>query len=150
MLAYQPAFDGAADIIHSHHEHWNGSGFPEKLEGEKIPLLSRVLAVVVAYCYKPAPGPATLADIRSQSEKRFEPGAVDLLDQAVSGTALPAGIVEILLTELRRGNVLGRDIIDAGGNVLVAEGEQLTDAWINKLITTNRSRPFDQSVWIHG
>ncbi len=150
MLAYQPAFHEAGLIIRSHHEHWDGTGFPEKLEGAKIPWLARVLGVMVAYCYKPAPGPGTLADIKALSEKRFDPEAVELLRQAITTTTLPAGVVEILLNELRTGNVLGRDIIDAGGNLLVAKGECLSEAWINKLITINRSRPFDQSVWIHS
>jgi putative two-component system response regulator len=48
-------------IIRNHHEHWNGSGYPDGLSGENIPLLARILQVVDVYDalitqrpYKPA------------------------------------------------------------------------------------------------
>jgi len=43
MIAYlQPALE----IPYSHHERWNGSGYPRGLEGEEIPLAARIFAVV--------------------------------------------------------------------------------------------------------
>jgi putative two-component system response regulator len=48
-------------IIRNHHEHWNGTGYPDGLRGEQIPLLARVLQVADVYDaliterpYKPA------------------------------------------------------------------------------------------------
>ncbi|MGH9533474.1 MAG: HD domain-containing phosphohydrolase [Terriglobales bacterium] len=61
-------------IIRHHHEHWNGGGYPDRLAGEGIPLLARILQVVDAYDaltterpYKPAWPPQ-----RAQDQLRAE------------------------------------------------------------------------------
>ena len=38
------------EIVRSHHERWDGTGYPDGLAGEAIPLGARILAVVDAYC----------------------------------------------------------------------------------------------------
>ncbi|HAN20879.1 MAG: hypothetical protein A2Y15_04645 [Clostridiales bacterium GWF2_36_10] len=38
-----------ADYILAHHERWDGEGYPHRLKGEAIPLLSRILSIVDAY-----------------------------------------------------------------------------------------------------
>ena len=56
-----PELAPIAEYILCHHEHWDGSGYPDGLAGEHIPLLARILQVVDAYDalttsrpYKPA------------------------------------------------------------------------------------------------
>ena len=39
----------AAECIQAHHERWNGSGYPRKLQGEEIPLSARIVAVCSHY-----------------------------------------------------------------------------------------------------
>jgi HD-GYP domain-containing protein (c-di-GMP phosphodiesterase class II) len=45
-------FDDTLDLaepVYSHHERWNGTGYPRGLRGEEIPLLARILAVTETY-----------------------------------------------------------------------------------------------------
>src|SRR5690349_12357420 len=58
------SFRKVLPIIRHHHEHWDGSGYPDGLAGEEIPLLARILQVADIYDaltterpYKPALSP---------------------------------------------------------------------------------------------
>jgi putative nucleotidyltransferase with HDIG domain len=38
-----------AEAVYSHHERWDGSGFPKGLKGEEIPLLARIISIAESY-----------------------------------------------------------------------------------------------------
>ncbi|MDR4360386.1 HD-GYP domain-containing protein, partial [Bacillus anthracis] len=40
---------GSEDIILSHHERWDGKGYPQKLKGNQIPLCARIVAIADAF-----------------------------------------------------------------------------------------------------
>jgi HD-GYP domain-containing protein (c-di-GMP phosphodiesterase class II) len=42
-------FTPIADYILCHHERWDGTGYPQKLKGEEIPVISRMISIVEAY-----------------------------------------------------------------------------------------------------
>ncbi|MEL4887361.1 response regulator [Pectobacterium betavasculorum] len=75
----------AATIALNHHEKWDGSGYPNGIEGDDIPHVARVIAVADVFDaltsarpYKPAwPLEDALAHIRSQSEQHFDPELVE-------------------------------------------------------------------------
>jgi PAS domain S-box-containing protein len=76
----------ALDIPLSHHEKWDGSGYPRGLKGEEIPLAARIFAVVDVWDalmsdrpYRTGwPRDQVLEYIRSQSGTHFDPTVVDL------------------------------------------------------------------------
>ena len=71
----------AQDIANYHHERWDGSGYPEGLSGEDIPLSARIMAIADVYdaltserCYKEAVTPeAAFDEISSESGTHFDP-----------------------------------------------------------------------------
>ncbi|URN82779.1 HD domain-containing phosphohydrolase [Acetobacterium wieringae] len=79
------------EILH-HHEKWDGSGYPSGLSGEKIPLNSRILAIVDAYdvmthdqVYQLARSHEdAIRELRAQSGSQFDPRLVDRFIDQVS------------------------------------------------------------------
>ena len=77
----------AEEIAMSHHEHWNGQGYPQGLAGEEIPLPARIMAVADVYdalvstrVYKPAIDPReALAIMFSESGTHFDPAIMDVV-----------------------------------------------------------------------
>ena len=75
----------AEEIARSHHERWDGSGYPNGLAGEEIPLSGRILSIVDVYDalthdrpYKEAwTTEAAIAEIKEQAGKQFDPELVD-------------------------------------------------------------------------
>jgi putative two-component system response regulator len=75
----------AKEIAHFHHEKWDGSGYPEGLSGERIPLSARLMAVADVFdalinrrVYKePMSLPAARKIIEESSGSHFDPDLVD-------------------------------------------------------------------------
>lgn len=71
----------AKEMAYSHHEHWDGTGYPEGLAGENIPVAARLMAMADVYdaiisrrVYKdPIPHNEAVEIIRSESGRHFDP-----------------------------------------------------------------------------
>lgn len=50
MLQQVKLFRDIIPAVRAHHERWDGTGYPDKLRGEAIPLRARILAVAEAFC----------------------------------------------------------------------------------------------------
>jgi HD-GYP domain-containing protein (c-di-GMP phosphodiesterase class II) len=76
-----------ADEILSHHERWDGTGYPSGIPGEDIPLLSRIIAVADAFDvmtrgtpYRPARSKDdALREVKEQAGRQFDPKIAALL-----------------------------------------------------------------------
>lgn len=82
-----PLLRYAREITYSHQERWDGSGYPEGLEGERIPLAARLMAVADVYdalicsrAYRPAFTHETAVElIRQGRGEHFDPDIVDAM-----------------------------------------------------------------------
>ena len=80
-----PLFQLAAEVALSHHERFDGSGYPSGLDGESIPLSGRIVTVVDFFdaltmdrCYRPAFTDAKALDmLLAERGKAFDPRVVD-------------------------------------------------------------------------
>ncbi len=78
-----------ARLAHWHHENWDGSGYPDGLKGEEIPLEAQIMGIADVFdalgskrSYKePWSDDKILAFIKEQSGTKFDPKLVDLLEE---------------------------------------------------------------------
>jgi putative nucleotidyltransferase with HDIG domain len=86
LLAAVPGTGPLALIVRHHHENWDGTGYPDRLRAESIPLGSRVLAVVDCFDALHSPRPyreplapeVAVAMIRERRGTMFDPQIVDV------------------------------------------------------------------------
>ena len=92
MVGIIPHSEMIRGAIEHHHQRFDGSGYPDGLKGEDIPLWARIIALTDAY--------ANMVTEQSISAARTPDQALDELAQ-MSGTRFDGMLVRLLLRELR-------------------------------------------------
>jgi len=85
LLSNIPYLASAMPIPQYHHEKWDGSGYPDGLKGEEIPLTARLFAIIDVWDaliskrpYKPAwPQEEAIAYLRKSAGNHFDPAVVN-------------------------------------------------------------------------
>ena len=136
VLRLVPKFEKASKMIRHHHENYNGSGFPDKLKGDNIPLGARIIAVADAYDsalnskvnFQFATPEKALAWLANRTALEFDPVVVDALAASLKDEAnsVESDEVEVSLADLREGMVLSRDIRTPLGALLLPRGTSLS------------------------
>ena len=102
IVADVPFLEHAARIVRTHHERFDGSGYPDGLAGDQIPLAARIFAVADALDaittdrpYRPAASlPEARASIAAAAGTHFDPAVVAVLDE------VPDAVLEQIRTEI--------------------------------------------------
>jgi hypothetical protein len=98
MLSHIKVWEDLAPIVHHHHEWWDGSGYPDGISANEIPLESRIIALSDAFdsmtsatSYKDARSfEAALRELEGCAGTQFDPDVVRaFLDLARSGEVSP-------------------------------------------------------------
>lgn len=98
----------AEPILH-HHENWDGSGYPDGLQHEAIPILSRIISVIDAYdamvsdraYHSGMPVSKACEELKRCAGTQFDPYIVDAFVNMVEGTESAEGVIEKSLQEVR-------------------------------------------------
>jgi response regulator RpfG family c-di-GMP phosphodiesterase len=140
----------AASLIRSHHERFDGMGYPDGLSGMAISRGARILAV--ANDYDALQTGSLLSRRLTENEarefllegrgKRYDPKVTDVFLEMLGGidTSAYAGPeVKIPASALRRGMALARDLVSPEGLLLLSKDYLLDDAMIRQI------RSFEQA-----
>jgi response regulator RpfG family c-di-GMP phosphodiesterase len=164
-------------LIRSHHEWYNGNGYPDKLSGEMIPLESKIIAVADAWDkvielrentqniineylrdrqmfkddlpQEELLNQACVYNLKNNISARFDPEVVE----AFLGYLETKGIKEhtertVMIDELKEGMVLTASLYTTKGRFLLPYKTVLTREQITKLETINISDPLPGAIHI--
>jgi HD-GYP domain-containing protein (c-di-GMP phosphodiesterase class II) len=98
IIGAAPALAPAARLVRSTHERFDGSGYPDGLAGDEIPLGARVIAVCDAFTAMTSPRPyapqltipEAIAELRRCAGSQFDPTVVDQFSEMVVELVWPS------------------------------------------------------------
>ena len=92
-----PGLEPVAPLVRAHHERWDGSGYPDGLVGERIPLASRIVAACDALGalttdrpYRPGTTlELAVRELASCAGSQFDPEVVSVIEAGLQADAAP-------------------------------------------------------------
>jgi putative two-component system response regulator len=141
---------GLADIagmIRSHHELFDGSGFPEGLSGLNIPLGARIIGAVSDYedlksgamTQQPMSAKQSCMYLMEGAGSRYDPSVIEVLEPILAAEG-KFEIEELLVAvkHLHEGMLLTRDVLHPKGFVLLSRSCELTRRLIDQLVAVEQ------------
>lgn len=132
-----------ATLVRSHHERFDGAGYPDGLKGKDIPIGARIIAVADFYddlmVGHLSSKPLTCAEARTlishSRGAQFDPEVVDdFLQIVIQATpATDPAPINVPCSELRPGMILAQDFVSREGLILLTAGRVLTQELIRRM-----------------
>lgn len=148
----------AGILIRHHHEHFDGSGYPDGCRGEEIPLGARIIAIAdfvdrtIQTIYDVQAVCKTLGELEQSLGTLFDPQLFPHFDTSVRTIyrrdATDADLVEKIVTpdQLREGMILASDLFSGTGLLLLGRGERLTGKRIEAILRHQKLDPVTGSI----
>ncbi|WP_440110846.1 HD domain-containing phosphohydrolase [Acidovorax sp. BL-A-41-H1] len=131
-----------AALIRAHHERFDGTGFPDKLQGTQIPMGARILAIASTYddlTHGHLTGmPLTEAEARTILQRgrgtQFDPEVLDVfLHVTQEVKPKPVRIDSFTPENLQPGMALAKDLLSKEGVLLLSAGHSLSAEMISRI-----------------
>lgn len=154
-----PGLANTAAIVRSQYERYDGSGFPDKLVGESIPIGARILAIVRDYVDlirgrmngEHLPPAVARADILSFAGTRYDQLLAQRFVQLSAdlvGSEFALNEQRLTAAELQIGMTLSRNLYGEKGMILLTEGHELTADLIEKIVKLQDMSDETLEIWV--
>jgi response regulator RpfG family c-di-GMP phosphodiesterase len=160
LMTLDPMKDAARLILH-HQERWDGTGFPDRLKGEAIPLGARWLKLAVDFIElqrglileRQMNSDEALVYIRQYAGRLYDPDLVEDFIQVcaayLSDVSLADPTVKVLTTrDLAAGMILAHNLNADNGMLLLNAGKVLSGPLVEKLIAFEAMEGAKYSVFV--
>jgi len=163
LMTLEP-LQGTAALIRSHHERYDGRGFPDKLREDQIPLGARILAIANDYdalqlgtlTQQRLPQREATQFISKESGSRYDPEIVDLflpLLKEVQGEMKEKENENercLKSSALKEGMVTTRDIVFSNGVLLLSKDHMLSQEMIQNIFKFEIAMGCDIKVYVRS
>jgi response regulator RpfG family c-di-GMP phosphodiesterase len=146
LMALEP-LNGAAKLIRSHHERFDGLGYPDKLHGLAIPLGARIIALANEYdatqigmmLSKRLKHADAVLFIQEGRGNRYDPAVVDAFLSVMASTVHAVREQALHPEQLKPGMALSRDLLSRQGDLLLSKDHQLDASLIDQIKSFKQS-----------
>jgi hypothetical protein len=134
LLANIPRMEGVREILRHQDKRFTGPG-PGAACGERLPWGARLLKIALDWDALEAQGlPVELAlqTLRGRAG-RYDPELLDVVGEVLGAAAADVQVREVALCEVQAGMVFAEDVTTAAGVLLIARGQEVTPALVERI-----------------
>ncbi len=147
-------FKPIGEIIVSHHERWDGKGYPKGLVGESIPHAARLVAVCNVFdrlfnIERSFPRVSMKNYFKRNSGTMFDPQMCDAICEFIeqeTRSVTTTRFAQVLPSELRPGMTLAADLQTGGGIFLLPHGQALRESHIESILEMHKIDPIEGMI----
>jgi hypothetical protein len=146
-------FEVSADTIHHQLENFDGSGSPDRLMGNEIPLGARIVRSIVFQeeLYRAGcPKEDIVREVRQSAAKHLDPSVATYLAEFIieSDKEFSHQKTKIHVEELGAGMVIAEDIYAASGAKLLPKGTKMQEHMLQVLMERNNRDPIIGGIYV--
>ncbi|OGU16062.1 MAG: hypothetical protein A2X61_13180 [Ignavibacteria bacterium GWB2_35_12] len=157
LLSNIKGFEKISEILEHIYENYDGSGIPDKLQGWKIPIGSRILRVILDFQELLNQSGGTFSNayetLESEIKRLYDMKVVVLLEQFYAETGegkLKTNEKAVDKADLLEGMTLSRKVVTESGHKILTPGTELNFDAIEKIKTISKAEPILGKIFVYG